>query len=121
VISKQMRTLMDRSASFAGRALASAHATQKAASFKAAESYSAEALQALAVSIQAIKQAAAKGMQGPEADALALLVELAMKAVQGAQLHVKELEAKAQQPHQGASAPPAAANPPADQGKLESK
>lgn len=88
-----LRKQMDLATQFAGRALVTAQAANKAKTINEARSYGKESLQFLAVAMQALKTAAGLGLSGPEGDAVALLVEQAIKEVQIAQQSVLRREA----------------------------
>lgn len=93
-ITPALRKQMDRATQYAGRALVTAQAANKAKDLDEARSYGKESLQFLAVSMQSLKSAANLGLSGPEGDAVALLVEQAIKEVQVAQQSVRRREAE---------------------------
>lgn len=94
VITPAMRKQMELATGFAGRALVSAQASRTAtANLDQARSYAKESQQYLAASIQGLRAAVAEGLSGPEGDAVALLVEQAIKEVQSANQALMKREA----------------------------
>lgn len=103
-ISPEMRKIMERTTSFAGRAIVSAQASRKATQPGEAADHIKQAMQFLAIGIQSLKEAAGMGVSGPEGDAIAMLIEQAIKEVQTAQQDLQRREAQAPAP---SPAPPA--------------
>lgn len=121
-LSAETRKLMERATAFAGRALVAAQASRTAPDPAESSSHAKEALQFLAVAIQSLKTAAAAGLAGSEGDAVALLVEQAIREVQTAQQLVQSREAGAAATPAPASSPtpePESANQPAIEGSRE--
>jgi len=117
-ITPEMRAEMERTTSLAGRAIVSAQASQRAKTTEEASDLVKEALQYLAVGIQSLKKAAAMGVSGPEGDAVAMLIEQAIKEVQEAQQAVQRREPAA--PSVAVPEPaPAPAPDPVDAAKIE--
>lgn len=110
-ITAEMRTQMERATSFAGRAIVSAQASRKASDASEAADHIKQAMQFLAIGIQSLKQAASMGVSGPEGDAVAMLIEQAIKEVQTAQQAVQRRETELPSPEAPAAAPLAAPPP----------
>ena len=105
-INPQMRKIMERTTSFAGRAIVSAQASRKAAQPGEAADHLKQAMQFLAIGIQSLKEAAGMGVSGAEGDAIAMLIEQAIKEVQTAQQELQRRQAQAPQPAPGTPPPP---------------
>lgn len=111
-ITAEMRTEMERTTSLAGRSIVAAQASLRAESLGEAGDLVKEALQYLAIGIQSLKKSAAMGVSGPEGDAIAMLIEQAIKEVQAAQQAVQRREAEQPPATTGiAPAAPAAGQP----------
>lgn len=86
----EARKLGNLATSYAAKAIAAADSVLKAPTREAATAAADEALRYMTLAIQALREAAAKGLTGPEGDAVATLVEKAIAAAQAAQTYATE-------------------------------
>lgn len=93
-----------RATALAGRAIAAAENAGSAKDAGEAETYANEAMQLMAVAVQALRQGAEIGLTGPEGDAAALIVEQAVAVAQAAKRIAAELALKAEAPGEPAVA-----------------
>ena len=105
-ITPEMRKVMERTTSVAGQAIVAAQASRRAADPTEAADHIKQAMQFLAVGIQSLKQAASMGVTGPEGDAIAMLIEQAIKEVQTAQQDLQRRAAETPAPQAVVPAPP---------------
>ena len=94
--------------SYAAKAIAAADSVLTAKTAADANAVVDLALRYMTLAIQALREAAAKGLVGPEGDAVATLVEKAITSAQGAQKIAADMAAK-----EAAAAPATAVTPPA--------
>lgn len=106
-ITPEMRKVMERTTSVAGQAIVAAQASRNAADPTEAADHIKKAMQFLAVGIQSLKQAASMGVSGPEGDAIAMLIEQAIKEVQTAQQDLQRRAAETPAPQAVVPAPQA--------------
>lgn len=86
----EARRLGNVATSHAAKAIAAADSVLNAPTREAATAAADEALRFMTLAIQALREAAAKGLSGPEGDAVATLVEKAITAAQAAQTYATE-------------------------------
>lgn len=101
----EAQQLGNAATSYAAKAIAAADSVLKAPTREAATAAADEALRYMTLAIQALREAAAKGLAGPEGDAVATLVEKAITAAQAAQKYASEKAPAGPQPAPPASAP----------------
>ena len=104
----EAQALGNAATSYAAKAIAAADSVLTAKTAAEANVVATEALRFMTLAIQALRDAAAKGLSGPEGDAVATLVEKAITSAQGAQKFAADMAAK-----EGAAAPAAATPAPA--------
>jgi hypothetical protein len=83
-----------RATALAARSIAAAENAANAKDPTEAETYANEAMQLMAVAVQALRQGAEIGLSGPEGDAAALIVEQAVVSAQAAKKIAAELALK---------------------------
>ncbi len=99
--------LANSATSYAARAIAAADSVLQAKSKDEATAAANEAAQYMTLAIQALREAAAKGLTGAEGDAAATLVENAIRATEAAQKYI----AGAKYPEAAPASPTPAAEP----------
>ncbi|SOB89423.1 curli biogenesis system outer membrane secretion channel CsgG [Rhodobacter sp. JA431] len=91
----QARALGNTATSHAAKAIAAADSVLKAKTPEEASKAADEALRYMTLAIKTLREAAAKGLTGPEGDAVATLVEKAITAAQAAQKYATDMAGNA--------------------------
>ena len=104
----EAQKLGNAATSYAAKAIAAADSVLTAKTAADANGVVDLALRYMTLAIQALREAAAKGLVGPEGDAVATLVEKAITSAQGAQKIAADMAAK-----EAAAAPATTVTPPA--------